>query len=107
MVSKTSQNPLTESRVNSSQPSLHDYCLYSRGTILTFLGDAPQFIPAKISIIVTCSLTVVLALILRLYYVRLNKKRQAMVDSGEVTVNGDAWLMDMTDKENVGFRYST
>ncbi|KPI40402.1 Thiamine pathway transporter THI73 [Cyphellophora attinorum] len=93
-------------KVTMNAVLLMSFCLGNILGPLTFQnGDAPDFIPAKIAIIVTCALTVVLALALRFYYVKLNKKRQRLVDRGEVIVNEDAWLMDMTDKQNVGFRY--
>jgi hypothetical protein len=42
-----------------------------------------------------------MTLVLRLYYVRENKRRDRVVDEGRV----DEEFLDLTDKENGKFRY--
>jgi hypothetical protein len=75
---------------------------------LTFTGStAPAYIPAKVAIMATLALAVVTALILRLLYHLDNKRRAARVaDQGDASGLGDFEFMDLTDKENRGFRVS-
>ena len=55
---------------------LISFCLGNIVGPLTFTQQsAPNYIPAKITIIVTCSVSVVLTLALRVYYTWENKKR--------------------------------
>lgn len=66
--------------------------------------DAPDYIPAKISMLATQAVSVVLALLIAgIYYIR-NKKRDRQVRE-EVDETENAWA-DMTDFENKHFRYS-
>jgi MFS family permease len=82
---------------------LMSFCLGNIIGPLTFRqADAPDFVPAKITIIVTCAVAVVLTLILRAYYVWENKRRDRMADGAHV-VNEE--FLDLTDRENKNFRY--
>ncbi|KAJ7291437.1 major facilitator superfamily domain-containing protein [Mycena rebaudengoi] len=63
--------------------------------------DAPQFIPAKIVLLVTQILAATIAITLRLYYSWQNVKKVAR--GGEELPNIE-W-MNLTDKENKTFRY--
>lgn len=74
---------------------------------LTFTADsAPDYIPAKIAIIVTCGLAMVLTLMLRFYYVWENKRREKLVRSGGLGHLKDVEFSDMTDRVNKEFRYT-
>jgi hypothetical protein len=82
---------------------LMSFCLGNIVGPLTFRqADAPDFVPAKITIIVTCAAAVVLTLVLRAYYVWENKRRDRMADGAHV-VNEE--FLDLTDRENKNFRY--
>jgi MFS family permease len=81
---------------------LMSFCLGNIIGPLTFRqADAPDFVPAKITIIVTCGFAGGMTLVLRAYYVRENKRRDNSVD--ERRVNDE--FLDLTDKENTNFRY--
>jgi hypothetical protein len=80
---------------------LMSFCLGNIIGPLTFRkGDAPNYIPAKISIMVCCGVAMVLAGILRVYYGWENQRR-----GGEAVQEGVEEFLDRTDKENRGFRY--
>lgn len=65
-------------------------------------SDAPEYIPAKICIVGFLSAAVVLTVTLDLLYARENRKRDRMDD---VTMPEDSDLLDLTDKQNMRFRY--
>jgi predicted MFS family arabinose efflux permease len=82
---------------------LMSFCLGNIIGPLTFRqADAPDFIPAKITIIVTCAFAAGMTLLLRAYYVWENKRRDKLVH-GERVANEE--FLDLTDKENKNFRY--
>ena len=64
--------------------------------------DAPDYIPAKITIVAVLSTTIVLVAILNTLNVMENKKRDR---EGHVEMPRDYEFMDLTDKENRNFRY--
>lgn len=73
---------------------------------LTFTGEsAPDYIPAKITIIVTCAVAVVLALLLRAYYMWENKRRNKLAAEGVLDHQADIEFADVTDRKNKEFRY--
>ncbi|KAF2029663.1 allantoin permease [Setomelanomma holmii] len=81
---------------------LMSFCLGNIIGPLTFRQkDAPDFVPAKITIIVTCAVAAGLALLLRVYYTWENKRRDTL---GVEWVKDEEFL-DLTDKENKHFRY--
>jgi MFS family permease len=81
---------------------LMSFCLGNIIGPLTFRqSDAPDFVPAKITIIVTCGFAVAMTLVLRWYYVTENRRRDGVVEEGRV----DEEFLDLTDKENRHFRY--
>jgi hypothetical protein len=83
---------------------LMSFCLGNIIGPLTFRqADAPNFVPAKITIIVTCAVAAMLALLLRAYYTWENKRRDRAMDSAYVR---DEEFLDLTDRENQHFRYS-
>ncbi|KAJ6464014.1 major facilitator superfamily domain-containing protein [Mycena sanguinolenta] len=73
--------------------------------------DAPQFIPAKIILLVTEIVTAMIAAALRIYYGWQNSKRDAVekkererMDCKDEEVVNIGWL-NLTDRENKTFRY--
>lgn len=70
---------------------------------LTFRGaDAPRYIPAKISIIVTTAFACVMTGILMAYYAWENKRRDKLA----VVHKENSEFLDLTDRENLEFRVS-
>lgn len=85
---------------------LMSFCLENIIGPLTFQDAyALGFLPAKVAIIATCACTVMLTLCLRVYYVKVNAKRDALMDEGVVERKENSWLLDMTNRENKEFRY--
>ncbi|KAI4624325.1 uncharacterized protein J4E87_005826 [Alternaria ethzedia] len=82
---------------------LMSFCLGNIIGPLTFRqGDGPDFIPAKVTIVVTCAFAAAMALVLRAYYMWENKKRDRE-DDGTHLENEE--FLDLTDRENRRFRY--
>lgn len=70
---------------------------------MTFRGaDAPEYIPAKISIIVASAVGCVVTVLLMLYYAWENKRRDKLMVAHEE----NSEFLDLTDKENLEFRVS-
>jgi MFS family permease len=96
-------------KVTMNAVLLMSFCLGNIIGPLTFQDrDAPAFLPAKVAIIVTCAATVALAVCLRVYYRKVNKHRDGLLEGvspEEKEEDGDGWLLDRTDKENKEFRY--
>lgn len=85
---------------------LISFCLGNIVGPLTFTQQsAPDYIPAKITIIVTCSVAVVLTLALRVYYMRENRRRDNLVAQGALGHRADIEFADVTDRKNKEFRY--
>jgi len=90
---------------------LISFCLGNIIGPLTFTSQsAPDYIPAKITIIVTCAVAVVLALTLRAYYMWENKRRDKLAAAQQQGILGqghleDVEFADITDRQNKGFRY--
>jgi phosphotransferase system glucose/maltose/N-acetylglucosamine-specific IIC component len=67
--------------------------------------DAPQYIPAKVTILVVAALAAVTAFVLRILLGIRNKARNE--NEAEVEPHAEEILLvDHTDKENKRFRYS-
>lgn len=64
--------------------------------------DAPQYIPAKITIVATLSIAIVITIILDLLYAWDNKRRDAEPPQ-DLPPNYE--FLDLTDKQNRNFRY--
>ena len=80
------------------------FCLGNIIGPLTFRGnEAPAYSPAIIAIIVTCAFAVLMTLVLMMYYRWENKRRDAL--AGEVEHKPDMEFLDLTDRENIFFRY--
>ncbi|GIC84701.1 putative MFS transporter [Aspergillus udagawae] len=64
--------------------------------------DEPDHIPAKIAIVATVSVAIVLSVLLKSYYMYQNRRRD-MKGEGQRPVNSE--FLDLTDRENPNFRY--
>lgn len=69
--------------------------------------DTPDFIPAKITIMITCAFAGAMTVVLREYYAWENRKREHAVIGDESSQPGGTNLgfLDLTDKMNRKFRY--
>jgi len=71
--------------------------------------DAPQYIPAKIVLLVTQTVAAIIAVGLRIYYGWQNKARDAAEkkekESGELKQVANIEWLNLTDRENKTFRY--
>lgn len=82
------------------------FCLGNIIGPLTFRGqDAPGYVPAKITIIVTCAAAIGFVVLLQFYYVGVNKKRDKLAAEGAVEHKTDIEFADVTDLKNKEFRY--
>jgi hypothetical protein len=74
---------------------------------LTFTGfTAPQYIPAKVAIMVCLAVAIVATLILRYWYVWENKRRDRVTAAQGYQHVQDVEFMDLTDNQNMEFRYA-
>lgn len=64
--------------------------------------DAPQYIPAKVTIVAVLSFGIIITLALDALYHMENRKRDR---EGEVDMPHNYEFMDLSDKENRNFRY--
>lgn len=72
---------------------------------LTFRGkDAPDYIPAKIAIVVTSTFACCTTALLMAYYTYENRRRDGLMSGVEHQENSE--FLDLTDKENLEFRVS-
>lgn len=101
----THTNPPSQTTMNAVL--LISFCIGNIIGPLTFTQQsAPNYIPAKITIIVTCSIAVVLTLVLRFYYIWENKRRDKLVAQGVLGGHqADIEFADVTDRRNKEFRY--
>ncbi|KAI8717046.1 MFS general substrate transporter [Fusarium sp. LHS14.1] len=71
---------------------------------LTFrTADEPDFIPAKVTIIVMCALAVTCASVLKFYHLWENRRRDRL--GSDDSQAADLAFADLTDRENLKFRY--
>lgn len=78
------------------------FCLGNILGPLTFRDeDAPEFIPAKITIVAVDSSVVIAIVILLVYYRWENKRR----DRAQIPHRPDIEFSDLTDRENLELRY--
>ena len=66
-------------------------------------GDAPEYLPAKTTIIVTCAVAIALTCVLRVVYQLENRRRDRRGLGLEHKINQE--FLDLTDRENGEFRY--
>ncbi|TQV92020.1 allantoate permease [Cordyceps javanica] len=72
---------------------------------LTFQdNDAPRYIPAKVTIVASSCAACVLTLVLMAYYFCENRRRDRVAATTEQQ-QGHGEFYDLTDKENLAFRY--
>ncbi len=67
-------------------------------------GDAPEYLPAKITIVVTTAVAICLTIVLRIIYQMENRRRERRGVGVEHKVNQE--FLDLTDRENEEFRVS-
>ncbi|KAF7324125.1 MFS domain-containing protein [Mycena kentingensis (nom. inval.)] len=67
--------------------------------------DAPQFLPAKIILLVTQVATALFAVTLSVYYRWQNKRRDRTMESPRPSGSDNLAWMNLTDRENETFRY--
>jgi len=92
-------------KVSMNAILLMSFCLGNILGPLTFrTEDEPDYIPAKIAIVVSISVAIVFTLALRTYYCLENRRRDRNRE-GEVHQENSEFL-DMTDRENREFRVS-
>jgi sugar phosphate permease len=85
---------------------LMSFCLGNIIGPLSFTpASAPNYIPAKITIIVTCAFAAIVTIILQFYYISVNKHRDQLVNVGELGHTKDVEFSDETDRQNKEFRY--
>lgn len=90
-------------KVTMNAVLLISFCLGNIIGPLTFRDrDAPEYLPAKIAIIVADVFSIIVIIILRFYYVWENKRRDRLAASHQENIE----FLDLTDKENMEFRYS-
>lgn len=86
---------------------------FSVGSIIgpqTFQAkDAPQYLPAKIAVLATQSGAALIAVVLFLYYVWANKRKDtanSLTEGSSLELQSEQQMWeDRTDKENPTFRY--
>jgi len=85
---------------------LMSFCLGNIIGPLTFTGSsAPVYTPAKIAIMATGAVSIASTLLLLCKYGHENKKRdRSDLGNGEHVV--DSEFMDLTDRQNLEFRYA-
>lgn len=92
-------------KVTMNAIMLMSFCLGNILGPLTFrTEDEPDYIPAKIAIVVTLGVAIVVTFFLRFYYVWENRRRDQRHE-GEVHQENSEFL-DLTDRDNREFRVS-
>nr|POF07663.1 thiamine pathway transporter thi73 [Quercus suber] len=93
-------------KVTMNAVLLMAFCLGNIIGPLTFTSDsAPEYVPAKVTIIATCVVAVMLTVCLQLYYLWENKRRDKLASLRTVAHIKDVEFADLTDRENLEFRY--
>lgn len=89
-------------KVTMNAVLLMSFCLGNIIGPLTFRGkDAPDYIPAKIAIVVTSAFACCMTALLMAYYTYENRRREGF----RVEHQENSEFLDLTDKENMEFRY--
>lgn len=92
-------------KVTMNAVLLMSFCLGNILGPLTFrTKDEPEYVPAKIAIVATVSVGIVFTLLLKLYYMWENRRRDANKEGLEHQENSE--FMDLTDMQNKEFRVS-
>lgn len=80
------------------------FCLGNILGPLTFRdADAPLYIPAKVTIVAVDSVAILAAVTLLCYYMWQNKRRDKKMAT--MQHRQDVEFADLTDRENIEFRY--
>ncbi|KAJ9155594.1 Allantoate permease [Pleurostoma richardsiae] len=91
-------------KVTMNAVLLMSFCLGNIIGPLTFRDeDKPDYIPAKITIVVTTAFACVMTGVLMMYYAWENRRRDRNMEGVEHQENSE--FFDLTDKENPEFRY--
>ncbi|CAL5870096.1 uncharacterized protein PFLUO_LOCUS4330 [Penicillium psychrofluorescens] len=91
-------------KVTMNAVMLMSFCLGNILGPLTFrTEDAPDYIPAKIALVVTTAVAIIFSLLLKWYYAWENRRRDRRQE-GQAHQE-DSEFLDMTDRENPEFRY--
>ncbi|KAL0265127.1 hypothetical protein SLS55_001086 [Diplodia seriata] len=90
-------------KVTMNAVLLISFCLGNIIGPLTFRdGDEPEYMPAKTAIIVADIFSIMVIIVLRFYYVWENKRRDRLAVRHQENIE----FLDLTDRENLEFRYS-
>lgn len=90
-------------KVTMNAMLLMSFCLANIIGPLTFRNeDAPDYYPAKVVIVAATSIAIGFIVALRFYYIWENKRRDRR---GRESHEKDVAFLDLTDRENVEFRY--
>ncbi|KAI4592461.1 hypothetical protein KJ359_011158 [Pestalotiopsis sp. 9143b] len=82
---------------------LMSFCLGNIIGPLTFRdADKPEYLPAKITVVVTSAVAVILTAVLMAYYTWENKRRDRLEQGHKENIE----FLDLTDRENKEFRVS-
>jgi hypothetical protein len=85
---------------------LMSFCLGNIVGPLTFTGaSASGYVPAKVTIIVTCAAAICIVAVLQYYYVTENRKRERLAAEGGNEHKDARGFADVTDRKNKNFRY--
>ena len=91
-------------KVTTNAVILMSFCLGNILGPLTFRNeDAPNYTPAKVTIVAVDSVAIALTLCLLTYYVWQNRRRDR--EMAGTTHRQDVEFADLTDRENKEFRY--
>lgn len=92
-------------KVTMNAVLLMSFCLGNILGPLTFrTKDAPGYIPAKITLVVTTAVAIIFSLLLERYYAWENRRRDRQHEGQPY--QEDCEFLDMTDRENPEFRVS-
>ena len=93
-------------KVTMNAVILMAFCLGNILGPLTFRQGGPKFMPAKIAIVATVSVTIVFTLLLKCYYIWENRRRNAQKHyEPDEQLNSE--FLDLTDRKNLAFRVSS
>lgn len=97
--------------------SVYILLMHARSALPSLLPSAPQYIPGKVSVLVTLALAAGVAMWLRMLVSRANAAKREQIsalkaqhgwDDEEVARQRDAWAFrDLTDRQNPFFVYSS
>lgn len=93
-------------KVTMNAVILMSFCLGNILGPLTFRDkDAPLYVPAKITIVAVDSVAIISTVMLLVYYKWQNEKRDRVMSAEDHNHQVDVEFADLTDRENLEFRY--